>query len=119
MINETVSIRIHEHFGENLLTPEEGERLLGEIQPELANGKSVTLDFAGVRIVTSAFLNAAIGRLYGSFSHDVIRQHLSVENLSDIGRFTLKRVVENSKAYYESAEYRGAVDAASHPALEA
>jgi len=118
-MNDTVSINVHDLFGENLLTPEEGERLLALAHEELASGRSTILDFAGVRIVTSAFLNAAIGRLYGSFSPDVVRQLLSVENLSDIGRFTLKRVVENSKAYYASPEYRGAVDAASQTALEA
>jgi hypothetical protein len=118
-MNDTITILVHDLFGENLLTPEEGERLLAVVHEGLSSGRPVILDFAGVRIVTSAFLNAAIGRLYGSFSHDDIRQLLSIENLSDIGRFTLKRVVENSKAYYESPEYRGAVDAASGTALEA
>jgi hypothetical protein len=112
-------LMVCENFGENLLTPEEGERLRAVAYSALSTAKDLTLDFAGVRIVSSAFLNAAIGRLYADLSAETIKTHLKVRKLSEIGLFTLKRVVDNSKAYYENARFREAADASSDPALEA
>ena len=82
-------------------------------------GHDVVLDFTGVRIVASAFLNAAIGQLYRDVPEDVIKEHLQVPNLSDVGKFALKRVVDNSKRYYSDARYRSAVDASASTFLEA
>lgn len=115
MRTETV-LPIREIFGENLLTPEDGERLQGMIRDIFSNNGSVVLDFAGVRIAASAFLNAAIGRLYSDLSQDDVRANLKTINLSDIGAFTLKRVVENSKEYYQNARFREAIE---HAAFEA
>jgi STAS-like domain of unknown function (DUF4325) len=110
---------MHAMFGENLLDPQEGERLCAVIRDELMAGKDVALDFTGVRIVASAFLNAAIGQLYEAVPEQVIKQHLTVPNLSDIGKFALKRVVDNSKRYYSDPRYRRAVDASASTFLEA
>jgi STAS-like domain of unknown function (DUF4325) len=110
---------MHQMFGENLLNPEDGSKLCAIIRSELLAKRDVVLDFAGVRIVASAFLNAAIGELYADVPEDVIKEHLSVPNLSDIGKFALKRVVDNSKRYYSDARYRNAVDASASNFLEA
>ena len=112
------SIRVVERFGENLLTPEDGDILRALIHDDLSDGLNVVLDFGDVRIVASAFLNTAIGRLYADIPAETIKALLHVENLSDIGLFSLSRVVRNSKSYYEDALFRQAVDA-SNAALEA
>jgi hypothetical protein len=115
----TKPLMMHQMFGENLLNPEDGERLHAAIHDDLAAGRDVVLDFAGVRIVASAFLNAAIGQLYADLPEQVIKQHLTVPNLSDMGKFALKRVVDNSKRYYSDPHYRKAVDASVNTFLEA
>jgi hypothetical protein len=115
----TKFLMIHEMFGENVLNPEDGERLRLIFRDELAAKNNVVLDFTGVRIVASAFLNAAIGQLYADVPEQVIREHLKVMNLSEIGKFALKRVVDNSKRYYSDESYRIAVDASVNAFLEA
>jgi hypothetical protein len=110
---------MHELFGENLLSPDEGDRVRKLVHADLKSGRDVTMDFAGVRIVASSFLNSAIGQLYADIPDDVIREHLKVPNLSDAGRFALKRVVDNSKRYYSDIRYRRAVDSSASSFIEA
>ena len=109
---------MYQMFGENVLNPEDGERLRLVIRDELLARRDVVLDFEGVRIVASAFLNAAIGQLYADVPEDLIKQHLKVPNLSDIGKFALKRVVDNSKRYYSDPRYRSAFNASAETFLE-
>jgi hypothetical protein len=118
-MTNTTPMMMHQMYGENLLNPEDGAELCARIREELTAGRDVVLDFAGVRIVASAFLNAAIGQLYADVPEQVIKEHLTVPNLSDIGKFALKRVVDNSKRYYSDARYRAAVDASASTFLEA
>ena len=112
-------LKILEQFGETLLTPTEGDTLRNAYIGALRSGQRVTLDFKGVRIVSSAFFNYAVGRLYAEFSPTEISKLLTVVDLSDIGKFTLLRVVENSKKYYADQLFRESVDRSNHAALEA
>ena len=112
-------IKIFEQFGETLLTPTEGDTLRNAYIGAIRIGQGVTLDFKGVRIISSAFFNYAVGRLYAEFSQAEISKLLTVVNLSDIGKFTLLRVVENSRKYYANQLFRESVDRSNHAALEA
>jgi len=44
-------------------------------------GRSVTVSFLNVTGLTAAFLNAAIGQLYGSFAEEQIRSPLKVQDM--------------------------------------
>lgn len=112
-------VKLHDLFGENLLNFEDGARVHKLVHDELVARRAVVLDFSGVRIVASAFLNAAVGQLYADVPSDVIKKHLTAENASDIALFALKRVVENSKRYYSDHQYRDAVDSSVSALLEA
>lgn len=114
-----IVVKIRDSFGENLLTPEDGDRLHALIHDDLKANRNVVLDFDGIKVVGSAFLNKAIGRLYADVAEGAIKEHLTMRNISDIALFALKRVVANSKEYYSNAPFRDAVDASSHSALEA
>jgi hypothetical protein len=60
----------------------------------------VTLSFHNVSIVTSAFLNTAIGQLYGAFTEDKIRESLEVSDMAPDDIALLRRVVETAKQYF-------------------
>ena len=109
---QPTTIVVCDSFGEYLLTPDEGEELLAVVHAALAEQRDITLDFAGVLVVSSAFLNFAIGRLYEDIPADVVEAHLRAINLTDTGELTLKAVMENSKEYYSNKRFRDAVDAA-------
>ena len=79
---------------------DDGQKVHDKIAPLLRAGKAVALSFEGVDTLISAFLNAAIGQLYGEFSEEQIRTLLSVRDMTQEDLGTLKRVVENAKRYF-------------------
>jgi len=83
------------------------------IADALRSGEDVELSFAGIEDVTSAFLNAAVGQLYGEFGEDLIRQHLKVVDAESDHLILLKRVVERAKEFFRDPEhYNAAVSGA-------
>lgn len=82
------------------LTPTAGDKLYAFISEPLKNNHAVVIDFEGIRFITSAFLNASIGQLYGHFANDFVKQHLSVTHLENDDLILLARVVERAKEYF-------------------
>lgn len=86
----------------NWLQTADGARVYAQIQPELKAGNEVVLSFAGRMFVITAFLNAAIGKLYnGQFSEEDL-SHLTYADTdaSDMAKVNL--VVSNAKVYYRN-----------------
>lgn len=82
------------------LQPAEGAKVYAQIQLALKAGNEVVLSFAGRMFVITAFLNAAIGKLYnGEFGGEEL-EHLSYTgtDASDMEKVNL--VVSNAKVYY-------------------
>ncbi len=82
------------------ISAEKGQEVFDKVERSLKDGENVSIDFDGVTMLISLFLNVAIGQLYGSFSEDEIRTKLQVIGLSEDDRELLKRVVDNAKRYY-------------------
>lgn len=78
----------------------DGQRVYDRLASALKEGYRVVLSFHNVSIVTSAFLNAAIGQLYGVFTEVEIRQALKVSNMAAEDVELLRRVVETAKQYF-------------------
>jgi ABC-type molybdate transport system substrate-binding protein len=103
-------IAVSQLIGNYGITLDDGDALYAALHPLLTEGRRVTLDFAGVTIFASPFFNASIGRLLAYFSSDFLNAHLTPVNLSAAGQGTLRRVIENAKAYHGSAAVQDAVD---------
>ena len=74
----------------------------------------MTVSFLNVTSLTSAFLNAAIGQHYGSFSENEIRSKIKVTDLEPDDRALLKRVVDTAKEYFKDPQrFKSAERAAS------
>lgn len=82
------------------MASEDGQKVHDKIVPLIREGRKVALSFEGVDTVISAFLNAAVGQLYGEFPEERIRELLSVRDISQDDISILKRVVENAKRYF-------------------
>jgi hypothetical protein len=82
----------------------DGQKVYEQIAAAIRGGKGVTLSFRNVTGLTSAFLNAAIGQLYGEFTEDQIRASLRVADMDAEDRALLKRVVDTAKAYFKDPE---------------
>ena len=90
-----MKINIKAEIGENCITVEDGKKVFGLIHSELLESRPVELDFKGVEVFASPFLNAAIGHLLKDISPDALNHLLKVSSISSSGREVLKRVIEN------------------------
>jgi hypothetical protein len=93
-------VSILEAVGRNCVTLEDGERVRLLIAKPLQDGQDVVLDFEGVLVIASPFLNSALGQLLAEFPEPRLRAHLSLVNLNPAGAATASRVIENAKAFY-------------------
>lgn len=83
----------------------DGQRVYKEVQKAVADGDRVVLSFSGITRMTTAFLNAAVGQLYGEFSEEVIRQRLAPPvDFEGWHLSRLKLVVDRAKAFFKDVE---------------
>ena len=68
----------------------------------IRQNKPVVLSFLNITMLTSAFLNTAIGALYKDFSENDVKKFLKVEDLTSTDTVLLKRVVDTAKLYYKN-----------------
>ena len=106
-----IRISIFEVVGSPLCVASgDGQKVYERLTSALKAGGNVVLSFHNVTTLTSAFLNAAIGQLYGSFNEEQMRSLLKVEDVEADDLALLKRVVDNAKSYFKDPErYRQAV----------
>lgn len=83
---------------------EDGEKVFSLINKAISENKKVVLSFLNVEMLTTAFLNTAVGQLYRDFTEEKIKESLSVKDMSQNGLNALKRVVETAKLYYKDPE---------------
>jgi hypothetical protein len=101
-MSKSVTMSVYEIVGSTLcVASDDGQRLHDQIAAAIRHGSSVTLSFRNVTSLTSAFLNAAIGQLYGSFSQQLIRSRLRVVDIEPDDLELLKRVVDTAKEYFK------------------
>lgn len=103
---ETIIISLYQVVGsEFCVASDDGAHVYEQIAKAFERGAFVELSFRNVKRLTSAFLNVAIGQLYGEYTEDFIKRHLSVS--SDIGpadATLLKRVVDQAKRFFQSPD---------------
>jgi hypothetical protein len=100
-----IRISIFEQIGSNAaVSSEDGELLHERILKGLESDVKVILDFINIELITSTFLNAAIGQLYSKFDNPFLRDRLKVENLAKEDLDLLKKVVERAKEYFKDKE---------------
>jgi hypothetical protein len=101
-MSQLIDMSVHEIVGNPLcVASDDGQKVHDRIAAALKEGVRVNLSFLNVKSVTSAFLNAAVGQLYGEFSEEKIRESLQVSHADQDDLALLKRVVETAKAYFK------------------
>ena len=104
-MNKDVAISVFEVVGSPLcVASSDGQKLHDRVAAALKQGCRVSLSFRNVSALTSAFLNAAAGQLYGAFDEQRIRALLKVEDMEVDDVALLKRVVETAKRYFQDPE---------------
>ncbi|MBE7446150.1 MAG: STAS-like domain-containing protein [Planctomycetia bacterium] len=102
---EILTISVFNTVGNSFcVEADDGQKVYELIKKALQENRKVKTSFQNVEMLTSAFLNTAIGRLYKDFTEEEIKSSLSVDNLANEDAALLKRVVSTAKLYYKDPE---------------
>ena len=104
-MEKQLTISLFEVVGSPLcVASDDGQKVYDRLSEAIKNGGCVTLSFKNISALTSAFLNAAIGQLYGNLSEEKIRATLKVEDIAQDDLALLSRVIETAKAYFHDPQ---------------
>lgn len=78
----------------------DGNRVFQVLKAAMKEGHAVSVSFLNVEMLTSAFLNTAIGQLYRDFTEPEIEKLLQVIDLQTDDSALLKRVIDTAKLFY-------------------
>jgi hypothetical protein len=99
---EEMTVNVYQIVGnQTCVEADDGDKVYEKLKLLLAQKRKIILSFLNVQMLTSAFLNTAIGQLYKDFSEDDIRSFVVVKDLPPDDIFLLERVVKNAKLYYK------------------
>ncbi len=105
IMNDAARISVFEVVGNALcVASDDGQRVHDRLSTALKDNRNVALSFRNVTTLTPAFLNTAVGQLYGTFSEDRIRTLLRVEGMSLDDLVLLERVVDTARQYFEDPQ---------------
>ena len=102
--------KIYDMVGEYATTADDGQGLYEIIHPCLLRGEAVELDFTGVKVFASPFVNFAFGQLLKDIPAEKLNQLLEFTSLNDDGWDVIQHVMTRAKRYYSDEKYRNAVD---------
>jgi hypothetical protein len=97
-----MKIDVKDLVGENCITMDEGLLLNEAISQALSKRAKVDVDFEGVSVLATPFLNAAVGRLLKDWKAEELNELLNFKHVSPPSMDILRRVIENAKAYYSN-----------------
>ena len=103
-MTKTLSINIFEVAGPYAVASSDGELVHKRINTTLKNDGNVNLSFRNIKVVTSAFLNTAIGQLYGQFDEQDIDSRLEIVDLVEDDQKLLELVIETAKQYFQDPD---------------
>jgi hypothetical protein len=99
---DELKINVLEIVGNPLcVASDDGQKVCDAIAKALKEKRGVEVSFHNVKSLTSAFLNAAIGQLYGMFTPETIRGLVRVADMEKDDLGLLKRVVDTAKEYFK------------------
>ncbi len=97
-----VVLKIYEIVGGPVwVSTDDGQKVYEKIAASFKAGRPVELSFANRGNLITAFLNAAVGQLYGGqFTDEFLLNNLSFVDISKEDRDMLDRAIENAKRYF-------------------
>jgi len=86
------------------ISPEDGDIVFKLIVKKFERNESIHLDFSELDLITTAFLNNAIGNLYTKFSGETLNKLLKLENLEKADLFLIKEVIKVVKQKLDDSQ---------------
>ena len=100
-----IEIKVTDYSSANMaVSPDKAEVLFRTIAENLKQGNKVKVNFTEVKLVITAFLNIAIGKLFGddSIKKDSLDKDLILFTEDERVKGLIEEVVINSKEFYEN-----------------
>ena len=93
---------------------EAGDKVFKEIIFHLNKKNKIVVDFIDISIVTTAFLNAAIGQLYSNeeFYSEFLNDYLKLINVQEEDQPLFAMVIKRAKEYFK--DRKGFEDSVNH-----
>lgn len=86
------------------IATDDGEKLGEKLRELLTAGETVELSLRGLEVITSSFVNPAIGTLYGCLDARDIESQLQISDASPSDTFLIDQVKKQARAYYAQPE---------------
>lgn len=100
-----IRIKVTDVVGSPLcVSSEDGGAVFEKLDAALKTDRPVELDFSGIEMVISAFLNAAIGRLVEHRTIAAIKERVTFTHIEADDLELIDRVLENAVRYYEAPD---------------
>lgn len=83
---------------------EDGDLIYKKIIEEFSQSNNIKLDFSDIFLMTTAFLNAAIGQFYSNdslYNQEFLSKHLELANVQKEDLPLFKLVIERAKEYFK------------------
>ena len=104
-MSENIRISLFEVIGSPFcVATDDGQKVHKHLDAALRANQEVVLSFHNVTALTTPFLTAAIGELYGTFSEEEIRSLLKVEDIATDDLALLESVVRDVKLYFKDPQ---------------
>ncbi len=104
-MSENIQISLFEVVGSPFcVATDDGQEVHKHLDAALRANQEVVLSFHNVTALTTPFLTAAIGELYGTFSEEEIRSLLKVEDIATDDLALLESVVRDVKLYFKDPQ---------------
>ena len=101
-MSENIRISLFEVVGSPFcVASDDGQKIHDRLDAALRLNREVVLSFRNVTALTAAFLNAAIGQLYGTFNEEKIHSLLKIEDAEQDDIALLNSVINNAKLYFK------------------
>lgn len=102
--------KVYDIVGQYAITADGGQNLYNLIHPYLRAGEPVELDFTGVKVFASPFVNFAFGQLLKDIPAEKLNQLVEFTSLNADGWDVLEHVMASARRYYSDEKHRTAVD---------
>ena len=83
------------------VSQDDGGKVYDILTRSFSNNEKVILDFKNVELVTSSFLNAAIGQLYSKYESTFMNENMTIKNINSDDDELLKLVIKRAKEYFK------------------
>lgn len=103
-----VHLRVVDLIGTDLaVSTENGLKVYDQIEKNLEKNEEVNLDFEGISLIITAFLNAAIGSLFKNkkYTGAFLNSHLYLSNVDSNDVSLFKDVINRAKEYFSDKDF--------------